>query len=109
MVLKPARTLEACLWQRLLDRFSNRSTITPRVKTLSKDNAMPGFCTNCGAPLAGVFCGRCGQRAQSASAPQEQPQPSFATPQPEPPVTSPQPAAAMPQPTVAAQPTAAAP
>src|SRR4029077_1164548 len=72
-----------------------------------KDNAMPGFCTNCGAPLAGAFCGRCGQRAQSASAPQVQP--SSAAPQPEPPVTSSQPAAAMPQPTVAAQPAAPAP
>jgi hypothetical protein len=39
---------------------------------------MAEFCTNCGAPLAGVFCGRCGHRAQSASAP-AQPAP---TPQP---------------------------
>jgi hypothetical protein len=30
---------------------------------------MAEFCTNCGAPLSGVFCGRCGHRAQSASAP----------------------------------------
>src|SRR5207302_466076 len=30
---------------------------------------MPEFCTNCGAPLSGIFCGRCGHRAQSASAP----------------------------------------
>jgi hypothetical protein len=28
---------------------------------------MAEFCTNCGAPLSGVFCGRCGHRAQSAS------------------------------------------
>lgn len=32
---------------------------------------MPEFCTNCGAPLAGAFCGRCGQQAQSQSAPQQ--------------------------------------
>jgi hypothetical protein len=43
-----------------------------------KDHAMAEFCTNCGAPLSGVFCGRCGSRAQSASAP---PQPSVPTPQ----------------------------
>jgi hypothetical protein len=37
---------------------------------------MPEFCTNCGAPLAGAFCGRCGQRAQSQSvSPQAQPVP----------------------------------
>jgi len=30
---------------------------------------MAEFCTNCGAPLSGAFCGRCGHRAQSASAP----------------------------------------
>ena len=46
--------------------------------SLSKDHTMPEFCTNCGAPLSGPFCGRCGHRAQSASAP---PQPS-PTPQP---------------------------
>jgi len=39
---------------------------------------MAEFCTNCGAPLSGTFCGRCGHRAQSASAP-AQPAP---TPQP---------------------------
>ncbi len=40
---------------------------------------MPGFCTHCGAPLAGAFCGRCGHRAQSASAPA---QPAAPTQQP---------------------------
>jgi hypothetical protein len=30
---------------------------------------MAEFCTNCGAPLSGVFCGRCGHRAQSANPP----------------------------------------
>ena len=35
---------------------------------------MPDYCTNCGAPLTGVFCGKCGQRAQAPSAPvQSQP------------------------------------
>jgi len=66
---------------------------------------MPGFCTHCGAPLAGAFCGRCGQRAQSAS-PQEQTPPSSPAPLPEPTVTSSQPAAVSPQPSATAQPTA---
>lgn len=30
---------------------------------------MAEFCTNCGVPLSGTFCGRCGHRAQSAIAP----------------------------------------
>jgi hypothetical protein len=76
---------------------------------------MAEFCTNCGAQLSGAFCGRCGHRAQSASAPA---QPSPSTPQP---VAAPtaQPAAAQPasqppspQPSIAqqsAQPTAPAP
>jgi len=64
---------------------------------------MPGFCTHCGAPLAGAFCGRCGQRAQSAT-PAPQVQPPSSAPQTEPTMTSGQPAAAPPQPTVAPQP-----
>ena len=40
---------------------------------------MAEFCTNCGAPLSGAFCGRCGNRAQSATAPA---QPTPSTPQP---------------------------
>lgn len=57
---------------------------------------MAEFCTNCGAPLSGVFCGRCGHRAQSASAPA---QPAAApTPQPV--------AVPTPQPVASAQPTA---
>ena len=28
---------------------------------------MPGFCVNCGAPLQGAFCGKCGARSVSAS------------------------------------------
>ncbi|HEY2360538.1 MAG TPA: zinc ribbon domain-containing protein [Candidatus Angelobacter sp.] len=40
---------------------------------------MAEFCTNCGAPLSGVFCGRCGHRAQSASVPAD---PTSSTPQP---------------------------
>jgi hypothetical protein len=40
---------------------------------------MAEFCTNCGAPLSGPFCGRCGHRAQSATAPA---QPAAPTPQP---------------------------
>lgn len=30
---------------------------------------MPTFCTSCGAPLTGPFCVKCGQRAQTPSAP----------------------------------------
>lgn len=47
---------------------------------------MPDFCTNCGAPLAGAFCGRCGQRAHAPAASAQspsagaQPQPASATP-----------------------------
>jgi hypothetical protein len=66
---------------------------------------MAEFCTNCGAPLSGVFCGRCGHRAQSATAPA---QPTTSTPQP---VVAPtaEPAAAQPtaqpvQPQPASQP-----
>jgi hypothetical protein len=40
---------------------------------------MSEFCTNCGAPLSGAFCGRCGHRAQSATAPV---QPTPSAPQP---------------------------
>ncbi len=40
---------------------------------------MAEFCTNCGAPLSGPFCGRCGHRAQSATAPA---QPAAQTQQP---------------------------
>src|ERR1700720_1418129 len=50
---------------------------------------MAEFCTNCGAPLSGVFCGRCGHRAQSASAPA---QPSSSTT----PVAASRPAASQP-------------
>ena len=44
---------------------------------------MPGFCTNCGAPLSGAFCVGCGQRAQSPTpqAAATQPQPAPATAQ----------------------------
>lgn len=30
---------------------------------------MPGHCVNCGAPLTGAFCAKCGQQAQAPSAP----------------------------------------
>jgi len=59
---------------------------------------MAEFCTNCGAPLSGAFCGRCGNRAQSASAPA---QPAAAVPPVQPPITA-QSAAATPQPVVQA-------
>jgi hypothetical protein len=80
---------------------------------------MAEFCTNCGAPLSGLFCGRCGHRAQSASAPPQaspSPQP-IATPTAQPiavqqPAASPQPAFQQPastQPPITAQPAATAP
>ena len=46
---------------------------------------MAEFCTNCGSPLSGAFCGRCGNRAQSASAPV---QPAAAAPPVQPPITA---------------------
>ena len=77
---------------------------------------MAEFCTNCGAPLSGVFCGRCGRRAQSASAPTPSvapaPQPSASTQQPiaaAQSVASPQPAFQQPasaQPPITQQPVA---
>ena len=60
---------------------------------------MAEFCTNCGAPLSGTFCGRCGHRAQSASAP---PQPS---PTPQPVVTPTAQSLAVPTPQPLASPT----
>jgi len=53
---------------------------------------MAEFCTNCGAPLSGAFCGRCGHRAQSATAPAQSVAPA---PQP---IAAAQPVAAAPQP-----------
>jgi hypothetical protein len=76
---------------------------------------MPGFCTNCGAPLAGAFCGRCGQRAQAPASPAPtQPaaaaQPSPATAPSHPVAAAPESAPVQTQPVVAAaQPAAAAP
>jgi hypothetical protein len=75
---------------------------------------MAEFCTNCGAPLSGVFCGRCGHRAQSAGAPTPSvapaPQPSASIQQPvAQPVASPQPAFQQPssvQPSITQQPVA---
>ncbi|MGB8130898.1 MAG: hypothetical protein WCG81_13995 [Candidatus Angelobacter sp.] len=61
---------------------------------------MAEFCTNCGAPLSGVFCGRCGHRAQSASAPAP-----VAAPTVQPVVTPTTQPVATPQPVAAAQPT----
>jgi hypothetical protein len=45
-------------------------------------DAMAEFCTNCGAPLSGVFCGRCGHRAQSATAPAQPAVPNAQAAQP---------------------------
>jgi len=67
---------------------------------------MPGFCTSCGAPLSGPFCGKCGQRAQAPASPaQSQP---VAAAQPAPAVVPSQPATAAPAP-AQSQPTAATP
>lgn len=32
---------------------------------------MPGFCVNCGAPMTGAFCNKCGARAVAGSAPSQ--------------------------------------
>lgn len=69
---------------------------------------MPGFCTACGAPLAGAFCGRCGKPAQTASAPAPSAQPSVSAP-PTPAPPSPQSATPQPSPAAAAPSSAAAP
>jgi hypothetical protein len=47
---------------------------------------MPSFCTSCGAPLTGAFCGKCGQQAQTASTPVEPQQRQVPT---QPPVVAP--------------------
>jgi hypothetical protein len=59
---------------------------------------MAEFCTNCGAPLSGLFCGRCGHRAQSASAPPQ------ASPSPQPIATPTAQPIAVQQPAIAPQP-----
>ncbi|HEY2235541.1 MAG TPA: hypothetical protein VGK01_18870 [Candidatus Angelobacter sp.] len=84
------------------------------VHFLKDHHTMAEFCTNCGAPLSGLFCGRCGHRAQSASAPPQaspSPQP-IATPTAQPvavqqPAIAPQPASQQPAPIT--QPAATAP
>src|ERR1700761_8396202 len=46
---------------------------------------MPGFCVNCGTPLTGPFCNRCGAQAvlpASSAVAQPAPPPSTPTPQP---------------------------
>src|ERR1051325_3191997 len=64
---------------------------------------MAEFCTNCGAQLSGTFCGRCGHRAQSASAPAQAPAPQPAVAPIAQPVAAAQPVAS-PQPAIAQQP-----
>ncbi|HWS16507.1 MAG TPA: hypothetical protein VN223_00755 [Candidatus Elarobacter sp.] len=68
---------------------------------------MAEFCTNCGAPLSGTFCGRCGHRAQSATA---SAQPAVPNPQAPQPVAATQPPSSQPsslqQPTTSRQPVA---
>lgn len=71
---------------------------------------MAEFCTNCGAPLSGPFCGRCGHRAQSANppspvaAPMRQPVATArpAEPAAQPPITQQSVAQQPPQPTLQA-------
>ena len=41
---------------------------------------MTGFCKNCGSPVSGEFCGKCGTRADAPSAPAQQAQPSQPAP-----------------------------
>ncbi|HET8546376.1 MAG TPA: hypothetical protein VFL57_00150 [Bryobacteraceae bacterium] len=43
---------------------------------------MAGYCTNCGAPLGGAFCGACGHPAKPASTAAAPPPPAAATPSP---------------------------
>jgi len=64
---------------------------------------MAEFCTNCGAQLSGTFCGRCGHRAQSASAPAQAPARQPAVAPIAQPVAAAQPVAS-PHPAIAQQP-----
>jgi hypothetical protein len=57
---------------------------------------MAEFCTNCGAPLSGPFCGRCGNRAQSASAQAQTPAPEPVVSPTARPITSAQPVSPQP-------------
>ena len=41
---------------------------------------MAGFCRNCGSPLSGAFCGKCGTRVEGASEPSQQAAPSAQQP-----------------------------
>jgi hypothetical protein len=73
---------------------------------------MAEFCTNCGAQLSGVFCGRCGHRAQSANAQAQTPTPPTVAAPIAQPVASPQPASIQPpssQQAIAQQPAQATP
>jgi hypothetical protein len=45
---------------------------------------MPGFCRNCGAPLAGAFCTKCGQPAQAGQPTQAPGAPASPPPQAQP-------------------------
>jgi len=54
---------------------------------------MPAFCVNCGAPVNGAFCGRCGQPAQAPGHPSQSPSPT-APAQPQPTAAAPQSATA---------------
>jgi hypothetical protein len=42
---------------------------------------MAGFCKNCGSPVSGAFCGKCGTRVDAPSTPAQQVQPSQPAPQ----------------------------
>lgn len=59
---------------------------------------MAEFCTNCGAPISGAFCGRCGHRAQSATAPAQTPTPQPVVAPTTQTVAAAQPVASAPQP-----------
>ncbi len=52
---------------------------------------MAGFCVNCGTPLVGAFCNKCGAKALSASAPLQVPTPPVVAPVQPPPMVQPPP------------------
>jgi hypothetical protein len=52
---------------------------------------MAGFCVNCGTPLVGAFCNKCGAKAISPSAPVQASVPQVAAPVPPPPIVQPAP------------------
>src|SRR3974377_1587674 len=48
---------------------AGNSRLSTRAPSVLHGGSMPGFCVNCGAPLMGAFCNRCGAKAVPPSPP----------------------------------------